>query len=365
MSHPPLALRAYLVVETCVFWYQLYMYLPTLECRNDIMHMRSDQLIGKNESSLTYLLCMYTVHVYMTFTYMLVTSAQRQSLLHLHVHAVLYIYTVNVCIQFCWVIMCLVNLQIEDFLSGKSPLSVAIRVGESVVVVNLHRAKVEEIEMEPPPTKRRCVGSREIAVNEINYPDTSMTATQCSSIRHLNTNTSPNELMDTTEQSTSLQRRSSRLMERSLRSTRGVSPVSVCEPAPAMVLREPLPKVQEHPSIAALLGDSTLTESATATSPKKRTHECAIHRKYGQRGKSKVSGKFCPPHSEATSTECVSPLVSNSTRSNSELSSCKSQSSPGRSLSQATDSEPDYVRGSKGHSHSKRSKPSRYFARVW
>eukprot|EP00731_Ephydatia_muelleri_P018450 Em0011g490a len=41
--------------------------------------------------------------------------------------------------------------QIDDFLNGKCPLSVAIRVGESVVVVNLHRAKVEEIAVEPPP----------------------------------------------------------------------------------------------------------------------------------------------------------------------------------------------------------------------
>ena len=50
--------------------------------------------------------------------------------------------------------------QIDDFLNGKFPLSVAIRVGESVVVVNLHRAKVEEIEMEPPPHKKRCVRAR-------------------------------------------------------------------------------------------------------------------------------------------------------------------------------------------------------------
>lgn len=36
----------------------------------------------------------------------------------------------------------------------------AIRVGESVVVVNLHRAKIEEIEVEPPATKRRCLRTR-------------------------------------------------------------------------------------------------------------------------------------------------------------------------------------------------------------
>lgn len=53
--------------------------------------------------------------------------------------------------------------QIDDFLNGKSPLSVAIRVGESVVVVNLHRAKVEEIEVEPPATKRRCIRNRRLS----------------------------------------------------------------------------------------------------------------------------------------------------------------------------------------------------------
>lgn len=44
--------------------------------------------------------------------------------------------------------------QIDDFLNGKHPLSVAIRMGESVVVVNLHRAKMED---DDPPPKRRCV----------------------------------------------------------------------------------------------------------------------------------------------------------------------------------------------------------------
>ena len=53
--------------------------------------------------------------------------------------------------------------QIDDFLNGKSPLSVAIRVGESVVVVNLHRAKVEEIEDDPPPPKRRCYRARRLS----------------------------------------------------------------------------------------------------------------------------------------------------------------------------------------------------------
>ena len=36
------------------------------------------------------------------------------------------------------------------------PLSVAIRLGESVVVVNLNRAKVEDVEMEPPQEKRHA-----------------------------------------------------------------------------------------------------------------------------------------------------------------------------------------------------------------
>jgi hypothetical protein len=50
--------------------------------------------------------------------------------------------------------------QIDDFLNGKHPLSVAIRMGESVVVVNLHRAKVEE---DDPPPKRRCVRTCRVA----------------------------------------------------------------------------------------------------------------------------------------------------------------------------------------------------------
>ena len=61
--------------------------------------------------------------------------------------------------------------QIDDFLNGKFPLSVAIRVGESVVVVNLHRAKVEEIEMEPPPQKRRCVRTRHPNRDEMDFLD--------------------------------------------------------------------------------------------------------------------------------------------------------------------------------------------------
>ena len=72
-------------------------------------------------------------------------------------------------------------MQIDDFLNGKCPLSVAIRVGESVVVVNLHRAKVDEY-VAPPPVKRRCMRPRHV-------PE----AMECSSsqgLRHLNTNPS-------------------------------------------------------------------------------------------------------------------------------------------------------------------------------
>jgi hypothetical protein len=50
--------------------------------------------------------------------------------------------------------------QIDDFLNGKHPLSVAIRMGESVVVVNLHRAKVED---DDPPPKRRCLRACRVA----------------------------------------------------------------------------------------------------------------------------------------------------------------------------------------------------------
>ena len=75
--------------------------------------------------------------------------------------------------------------QIDDFLNGKSPLSVAIRVGESVVVVNLHRAKVEEIEVEPPATKRRCIRNRRLS-DEMDFlepvgPPASTTASSATS----------------------------------------------------------------------------------------------------------------------------------------------------------------------------------------
>lgn len=86
--------------------------------------------------------------------------------------------------------------QIDDFLSGKSPLSVAIRVGESVVVVNLHRAKVEEIEIEPPPPKRSCHhGRRQRFTNNFDFPDaapsssaTASSSSQMGGFQRLNSN---------------------------------------------------------------------------------------------------------------------------------------------------------------------------------
>ena len=95
----------------------------------------------------------------------------------------------------------------------------AIRVGESVVVVNLHRAKVEEIEVEPPPTKRRCMRARRPSSEETDSPRSSPAGS--SSSRHLNTNTcsSTEELMDTSEHlaapSSMRRRASSRYMDHS------------------------------------------------------------------------------------------------------------------------------------------------------
>ena len=99
----------------------------------------------------------------------------------------------------------------------------AIRVGESVVVVNLHRAKVEEIEVEPPPTKRRCMRARRPSSEETDSPRSSPGGSSSSSLRHLNTNTcsSTEELMDTSEHLTgasSMRRRaSSRYVDHSIR----------------------------------------------------------------------------------------------------------------------------------------------------
>ncbi len=247
----------------------------------------------------------------------------------------------------------------------------AIRVGESVVVVNLHRAKVEEIEMEPPPTKRRCVGSRKIAVNEIDYPDTNMGS---STFRHLNTNRSPNELMNTSEHTSpaGIQRRSSRLLERSIRSTRGVSPVSICEPAPVL-LAESLPEVQDierRSSIAALLSDPPLADTidspAMSTSPKKRTNDSRHYyrSKYTHKGKTKTINHY-HTHGENSRIECMSPLVSNSTKIKNEKmnrSPTREESSDfktaiGRSVSLAVQDEPE---SSKTSSHSKHRKSSKH-----
>ena len=77
--------------------------------------------------------------------------------------------------------------QIDDFLNGKSPLSVAIRVGESVVVVNLHRAKVEEIDDEPPPPKRRCLRARRLS-EDSGFCESTPAPSPGGIHHHLNTN---------------------------------------------------------------------------------------------------------------------------------------------------------------------------------
>lgn len=67
----------------------------------------------------------------------------------------------------------------------------AIRVGESVVVVNLHRAKVEEIAVEPPPVKRRCTRPpRHVPESVECAPSRSSSS---AGLRHLNTNAGSNE----------------------------------------------------------------------------------------------------------------------------------------------------------------------------
>ena len=67
-------------------------------------------------------------------------------------------------------------------------------------MVNLHRAKVEEIEVEPPSAKRRCTRARRPSSEETDSPRSSPSSSSSSS-RHLNTNTcsSTEELMDTSE----------------------------------------------------------------------------------------------------------------------------------------------------------------------
>ena len=236
----------------------------------------------------------------------------------------------------------------------------AIRVGESVVVVNLHRAKVEEIEMEPPPTKRRCIAPRQIAVNDVDYPDSGLGTAQCQSLRHLNSNNSPNDILDSSDHapSATIQRRSSRILERSLRSTRGVSPVSVCDPSPVL-LRETLPKVQEverPSSIAALLSEPSLStktvavESPSSSGISKRrmvntTYKQFCSRsKYSSKGKSKASSDHHHHHhmvgENSKRDNISSPLLSSASKSS--LSSKHSGScSHGKSVSRAVQTEPE------------------------
>lgn len=102
--------------------------------------------------------------------------------------------------------------QIDDFLNGKFPLSVAIRVGESVVVVNLHRAKVEEIEVEPPPHKKRCVRSRRPSHHDdVDYLESSTKhSSSRDNYRYLNTNPSSSDLLSARNFSATSAHRSSR-----------------------------------------------------------------------------------------------------------------------------------------------------------
>lgn len=116
-------------------------------------------------------------------------------------------------------------IQIDDFLNGKFPLSVAIRVGESVVVVNLHRAKVEEIEMEPPPNKKRCVRARRPSNHDdgVNYLESTSSTTKHASLssresyQYLNSNHSASELMRAGDMSATTTHRSRRKSHRTLK----------------------------------------------------------------------------------------------------------------------------------------------------
>lgn len=229
------------------------------------------------------------------------------------------------------------------------------------MVVNLHRAKVEEIEMEPPPTKRRCIAPRQIAVNDVDYPN--LGTSQCQSLRHLNSNNSPNDVLETSDHapSATIQRRSSRLLERSLRSTRGVSPVSVCEPSPVM-LRETLPKVQEverQSTIATLLSEpslSTKTVDAPSSSAlaKRRMlnatcKQFCCRNKYSSKGKSKASSDH-HHHvmGESSKRENMSsPLLSSASKSSllgKDNGPCSSKASQSKSVSRAVQTEPESTR---------------------
>lgn len=250
-------------------------------------------------------------------------------------------------------------------------------MGESVVVVNLHRAKVEEIEMEPPPTKRRCVGPRQIAVNDADYPG-SGEAGQCQSLRHLNSNNSPNnDVMEPSDHlpPTNIQRRSSRLLERSMRSTRGVSPVGVCDPSPALLMRETIPKVQEverQSSIAALLSEPSLgaktipidstPSSSTAGLSKRRmvstTYKQVCNRsKYSGRGEMKLKAKRDAHHviNDSKRSHMASPLLScpsitslsySSSKGLTDSDQCASKPVSGKSVSHAVQTDPESVRSS-------------------
>ena len=129
----------------------------------------------------------------------------------------------------------------------------AIRVGESVVVVNLHRAKVEEIEVEPPAAKRRCMRARRPSSEETDSPRSSPTSS--SSSRHLNTNScsSTEELMDTSEHlavapSSVRRRASSRYMDHSsIRTGHDRHP----NPSPNNTITTPSPIVVGESSTAA------------------------------------------------------------------------------------------------------------------
>lgn len=120
-------------------------------------------------------------------------------------------------------------------------------------MVNLHRAKVEEIEVEPPSAKRRCTRARRPSSEETDSPRSSPSSG--SSSRHLNTNTcsSTEELMDTSEHlavaPSSMRRRvSSRYMDHSsLRSGHDRH----SNPSPNNTITTPSPIVVGESSTAA------------------------------------------------------------------------------------------------------------------
>ena len=123
-------------------------------------------------------------------------------------------------------------------------------------MVNLHRAKVEEIEVEPPSAKRRCTRARRPSSSEeTDSPRSSPSSSGSSSSRHLNTNTcsSTEELMDTSEHlavapSSVRRRASSRYMDHSsLRTGHDRHP----NPSPNTTITTPSPIVVGESSTAA------------------------------------------------------------------------------------------------------------------